>query len=306
MFFIRGMENLVANFNHAYYTRNSDYILGTGAYGDVTKATAKEEHVQDLRREGLPEELAVKITKWRDKDCKHKNSEFLLIKKGFKFEHKNIVRVFHISVDKMINVEWTRQTIWMELCEQDLKEFQKRNKILLPGVRHVLKSILDGLAYIHDNGVIHRDLKEANVLLKKMSDSYSEPVLNYNIKLGDFNISKHQENKRCMTNTEKMGTESYRAPEVSELKNEKCMYGLSADIWSLGILGFRLWTGKKFPIIVGKSGDEAEIRTQLEKIQEDELKNFLKHCLRVNQAERYTAAQLLDHAFLKKRTSNWK
>ena len=106
MFFIRGMENLVANFNPAYYTRNSENILGKGTFGEVTKATAKEEHVQDLRREGLPEELAVKTTKWRDKDCKHKNSEFLLIKKGFKFDHKNIVRVYRISLDKM-NAHWT-------------------------------------------------------------------------------------------------------------------------------------------------------------------------------------------------------
>ena len=207
------MENLVHNFNPAYYEIKNNDILGRGAYGEVLKATANKEHVQDIRREGLPEELAVKTTKWRDEDWKHKNSEYLLVKKGFKFDHKNIVRVFHISLDKM-NANWTRQMIYMELCDEDLKEFQGRNKILLPGVRYVLKGILNGLAYIHGNGVIHRDLKGENVLLKRINHA-GDTIQNYDLKLGDFNISKPQENIFCMANTENVGTESYRAPEVS-------------------------------------------------------------------------------------------
>ena len=285
------MENLVHNFNPAYYEINNNDILGRGAYGEVLKATANKEHVQDIRREGLPEELAVKTTKWRDEEWNHKNSEYLLVKKGFKFDHRNIVRVFHISLDKM-NANWTRQMIYMELCDEDLKEFQKRNEILLPGVRHVLKGILDGLAYIHDNDVIHRDLKEENVLLKRINHE-GNTIQNYDIKLGDFNISKPQENMICMTNTEKVGTESYRAPEVSQTH-----YGSPSDLWSLGILAFRLQTREKFPIIVGKPWDKDVICSQLEKIEEEDLNNFLQQCLRLNPAERFTAIQLLDHPFL--------
>ena len=286
------MENLVHNFNPAYYEINNNDILGRGAYGEVLKATANKEHVQDIRREGLPEELAVKTTKWRDEEWNHKNSEYLLVKKGFKFDHRNIVRVFHISLDKM-NAHWTRQVIYMELCDEDLKEYQKGKEILkIPEIRHVLKGILDGLAYIHDNGVIHRDLKEANVLLKRINPE-GNTIQNYDLKLGDFNISKPQENMVCMTNTENVGTESYRAPEVSQTH-----YGSPCDLWSLGILAFRLRTREKFPIIVGKPGDEDVICSELEKIEEEDLNNFLQQCLRLNPAERGTAIQLLDHPFL--------
>ena len=61
----------------------------------------------------MPEEVAVKITKWRGEDWKHKNSESLLVERGFKFDHVNVVKVFLISIDK-INADCTKQTIYMD------------------------------------------------------------------------------------------------------------------------------------------------------------------------------------------------
>jgi len=285
------MASSVDNFNPEDYEYKND-MLGKGAFGEVLKATAKKKRVKYIRRKDLPEELAVKIMKWIDEDSKYKNTESLLIERGLKFDHKNLVRIFHISLDKM-NANWTRQMIYMELCDEDLKDYQKGKEILkIPEIRHVLKGILNGLAYIHGNGVIHRDLKEENVLLKRINHE-GDTILNYDIKLGDFNISKPQENMFCMTNTKNVGTESYRAPEVSQTH-----YGSPCDLWSLGILAFRLQTREEFPIIVGKPGDKDVICSELEKIEEEDLKNFLQQCLRLNPAERFTAVQLLDHPFL--------
>lgn len=83
------------------------------------------------------------------------------------------------------------------------------------------------LDYLHKNHFMHRDLKPENILLDA----------NYNIKLIDFGLSNTYSTQSPLKT--RVGTPCYAAPEI--FKNTK--YTKAADIWSLGIVLYKMVTG---------------------------------------------------------------
>jgi serine/threonine protein kinase len=120
----------------------------------------------------------------------------------------------------------------MELCEngnlfQHLKEKQGK---LLPEAeaRNILRQLVNGLIYLHSNGILHRDLKLSNLLLNHKFD----------LKIADFGLAvklvdPHSEQKTMC------GTPNYLSPEIVS----RLPYGLSSDVWSLGCMMVTLLTG---------------------------------------------------------------
>ena len=82
-----------------------------------------------------------------------------------------------------------------------------------------------GLRSLHDLGIIHRDLKTANVFIGQ----------NGSVKLGDLNVSKVFKNEMNQTQT---GTPSYASPEVWNHD----AYSQKSDIWSLGCCFYEMLT----------------------------------------------------------------
>ena len=109
---------------------------------------------------------------------------------------------------------------------QTLKAFGKLNERLV--ANYVVK-ILEGLHYLHQNDVVHCDLKAANILTTKSG----------NVKLSDFGVSL---NLRAMEREMKdvAGTPNWMAPEVIELKGASP----KSDIWSLACTVVELLTGR--------------------------------------------------------------
>eukprot|EP00730_Choanoeca_flexa_P012447 TRINITY_DN4283_c0_g1_i1.p1 TRINITY_DN4283_c0_g1~~TRINITY_DN4283_c0_g1_i1.p1 ORF type:complete len:419 (+),score=101.00 TRINITY_DN4283_c0_g1_i1:213-1469(+) len=94
----------------------------------------------------------------------------------------------------------------------------------------ITKKVLDGLCYLEDNSILHRDFKPANVLCNTAGD----------VKLADFGVSrKLLASYRANTF---VGTLRYMAPERVEGKP----YNIKADVWSLGLSLIELATGR-FP-----------------------------------------------------------
>ncbi|KAL0221410.1 hypothetical protein RCL1_001264 [Eukaryota sp. TZLM3-RCL] len=89
--------------------------------------------------------------------------------------------------------------------------------------------LVAGLAVLHHHGIVHRDVKPANVLLVNEGKPYR-------IKYCDFGISKSIEETSGATC---IGTHGYMAPEVFQEK-----YGFKCDLWSLGVLMYSLTEGK--------------------------------------------------------------
>jgi serine/threonine protein kinase len=95
----------------------------------------------------------------------------------------------------------------------------------------ILLQILSGASYAHGKGIIHRDLKPANVLLSKKGE----------VKLADFGTARIVGMDTSITRTGQIiGTPDYMSPE--QIRGE--MLDTGCDIYSLGIIGFELVTGR--------------------------------------------------------------
>ena len=94
-----------------------------------------------------------------------------------------------------------------------------------------MKQILEGLVYLHDNNIIHRDIKGANILVKD----------NGVVKLADFGLARIIQPEKNREYTIKVVTMWYRPPELL-LGHKK--YSKSVDMWSVGVFFVELFTGK--------------------------------------------------------------
>ncbi|GCC36162.1 serine/threonine-protein kinase PLK1 [Chiloscyllium punctatum] len=119
----------------------------------------------------------------------------------------------------------------LELCRRrSLLELHKRRKAVTePEARYYLKQIILGGQYLHNNNVIHRDLKLGNLFLNDDME----------VKIGDFGLATtvQYEGERKKT---LCGTPNYIAPEVIGKKG----HSFEVDVWSLGCIMYTLLVGK--------------------------------------------------------------
>merc|ERR550532_389919 len=95
--------------------------------------------------------------------------------------------------------------------------------------------ILDGLIYLHEHEVIHRDIKGANVLVDLHNKEF--PIL----KIAYFGTSKQLSKITNQLNTNMKGTPNFLAPEVIACPRG---YTYTADVWSLGCTVIEMISGK--------------------------------------------------------------
>jgi serine/threonine protein kinase len=91
--------------------------------------------------------------------------------------------------------------------------------------------LADALAYVHEQGIVHRDVKPSNILLGSDGEAW----------LGDFGVAQLHDASALTVAGTTLGTVSYMAPE----QLEDHQVGPSADVWSLGIVLLECLTGKR-------------------------------------------------------------
>lgn len=121
--------------------------------------------------------------------------------------------------------------ILLELCaRRSLMELHKRRRAITePETRYFMQQIVIACQYLHDNRIIHRDLKLGNLFLNDDMD----------IKIGDFGLATkldyEGERKKTLC-----GTPNYIAPEMLNKKG----HSYEVDIWALGCIMYTLLVGK--------------------------------------------------------------
>ena len=188
--------------------------LGEGAFGSVCIVTNKTDKKL----------YAMKSVKMSKLDLKEKQNALNEIRYLYSLNHKNIIGykdAFYDDSSKTLN-------IIMELADDGdiagkIKQIKnKKLKFDENTIWKILIQLIQGLKYLHDNNIIHRDLKSANIFLMK----------NGLIKIGDLNVSKLS-NGMAKTQT---GTPYYAAPEIWVDKP----YDNKVDIWSVGCIIYEM------------------------------------------------------------------
>ncbi|KAI7897540.1 kinase-like domain-containing protein [Cokeromyces recurvatus] len=146
--------------------------------------------------------------------------------------------------------------------------------------------ILKGLEYLHENQVVHCDLKAANILTTKTGD----------VKLTDFGVSL---NLKAVVNTNTIsGTPNWMAPEVIELKGATT----KSDIWSLGCTLIELVTGKPpYNDLLAMSVMFRIVEDDYPPLPENiskEMEDFLLCCFQKNPNKRSSSKELQQHEWI--------
>ncbi|OMJ84731.1 hypothetical protein SteCoe_14122 [Stentor coeruleus] len=252
-------------------------VLGSGTFGIVRQATHKK----------TSQEYAVKIfpksALYKEMLSESLKNEIEILKN---LDHPNIIKIFDDFEDQK------HFYFIMEKCQGgDLNSLiPKKNFFTEVFIVKILKQLLSALSYLHDNNIVHRDIKLENILFLKDKD-YEK------IKIIDFGVAQYYQDNKFMTVS--VGTLLYTAPEVLEQRyNEKC------DLWSCGVVAYVLicgvlpFLGKNDYEIVGKIK-----RCQVNWDEEIwgrygwEAKDFVMRLL-CEDSRRMTARQALEHEFL--------
>ena len=241
--------------------------------------------------------------------CKNKNTGTYMVLKqvDISFDHKKLPKQVEALYQEMENLKKLKHkyivqyygihhdnnsvSLLMEYVKGgSIFDLIKKGALKEKVVSRYCRQILEGLAYIHESKIVHRDLKCANILLDECN----------NCKLADFGISKHAKDIKSMDGCKTViGTPYWMSPEC--IKAEP--YGWKSDIWSFGCTVLEMLNTKP-PYY------NLEINAAMYKIVHEDLVpyfpsdtsdhciEFIKQCLQKDPKSRPSALDLLYCKFI--------
>lgn len=265
--------------------------IGQGASGSVYVARVKESATSPVARElyrqyGPRCQVAIKQMDLRSQPRKELIVNEIIVMKDS--QHANIVNFLDSFLQEQSNELW----VIMEFMEGGaLTDVIDNNPVIQENqIATICAETCKGLAHLHSQNIIHRDIKSDNVLLDRAG----------HVKITDFGFCAKLTESRSKRAT-MVGTPYWMAPEVVKQKE----YGPKVDCWSLGIMAIEMIESEppylneeplKALYLIATNGTPSLKKP--EKLSK-ELKSFLSVCLCVDIRSRATSEELLSHDFLK-------
>jgi serine/threonine protein kinase len=239
-------------------------VLGSGGAAEVIRAVD----------ERLDRAVAVKLFRGdvADQLQRHEDEMRTLAR----LAHAGLVTVFDAGTDD----ETKRPYLVMQLVEGNtLAEALRRGPLPALRTAQIGASLADALAYVHEQGLVHRDVKPANVLIG--ADA--------RVHLADFGIARIVDSAHVTRTGDVLGTPAYFAPE--QVSGEEV--GPPADVYALGLMllecltGRREYDGTSIEVAMARLTRPPEIPTSLPGIWQDLLAGMTAR----DPASRVTAEQ---------------
>lgn len=210
-------------------------------------------------------------------------------------EIKILKKIRHPFVIQLYQIIETNDELYliMEHADQgELFEYIVKNgRVDNVMAAKLFKMLLEGIEYLHANGVCHRDLKPENLLLEQDSNS---------LKIIDFGLSNMYSNPDQLLKTA-CGSPCYAAPEMIAGKEYK---GLQVDIWSCGVILYAMLCG----FLPFEDKDTNKLYAKIMKCKytipadiSEDAKDLITKILNTNPGERFTLGQIRAHPWF---TSN--
>uniref|UniRef100_A0A7N0RFP9 Protein kinase domain-containing protein n=1 Tax=Kalanchoe fedtschenkoi TaxID=63787 RepID=A0A7N0RFP9_KALFE len=200
--------------------------IGQGTYSSVYRA-------RDRDAGKLVALKKVRFANMDPESVRFMAREILLLRR---LDHPNIMKLEGLITSR------TSGSLYLvfEYMEHDLAGLQAAPgvKFTEPQIKWFMRQLLCGLDHCHSRGVLHRDIKGANLLLDNKG----------NLKIGDFGLATLFNPQKCQHLTSRVVTLWYRPPELLLGSTE---YGVVVDLWSAGCILAELFTGK--PIMPGRT-----------------------------------------------------
>jgi hypothetical protein len=182
--------------------------LGRGGFGEVYLA------VSDAGKQ-----VALKLVQ------RFLEVELRGVRQCLNLKHPNLVTIYDLLTsdddEHWVVLEYVEGETLADLLDRHPDGLPERDVI------RQFEELAAGIDYLHDKGLVHRDLKPGNVFIEEGT-----------VKVGDYGLSKFISVSRRSGQTQSVGTLHYMAPEIGSGR-----YGREIDIYSLGIMLFEMLTG---------------------------------------------------------------
>lgn len=255
---------------HDRYTLEK--LIGVGGFADVWKAF-------DTKTKTI---VALKIYTNLDEDGINGLSEEYTRMQGL--NHTNILKAEHF--DSWGNIPY----LVMKFCDGGSLD-KKIGKMTAEELTDAVAQITNGLKYLHANGIVHQDIKPANILI---DNSGGRPTY----VLSDFGISSKTKTRLSHSvNLKNQGTsmtEAYAPPEKFSSKKADRKPDRKGDIFSFGISVYELATGNMpfDELSTGRQLQYEGAEVDFSEIQDEKLRRITELCMQPDKEDRPTAEEV--------------
>lgn len=236
-------------------------VVGMGMSGTVYKA-------RDLKLDRI---VALKVLRKRDSETD--------VFQRFKREAELVARYPHAAIVPILDANLNHDPPFMVFRWMEGGDL---NDLLEDGAVPVLRIALMGarlagaLAYLHGQGILHRDVKVGNVLLDEAGEAY----------LADLGLGRTEDHRSITQTGHVVGTWAYMAPEIFETGQ----YSPATDLFALGGLLLELAQGHR---LFAPAAQTEATQKALKEVADKDLRKILRRCLRTEPSARPESAEEL-------------